>query len=139
MHNIHDEWLTRHLGQEKPKSMASLTTLMTRFCAGEDSWLARSNNTSRNPDTLDTKDVKGRQRRNRPKRRNNSDNTEDTAVNARFRGSRSGQRKKPFKRNTPAPSNLGRILDRSCPIHVTPTSQPITPTENVGCSSRPAS
>ena len=34
-HNIHDEWLARHLGQEKPKSMATLTTLMTRFCAGE--------------------------------------------------------------------------------------------------------
>ena len=44
-HNIRDEWLARHLGQEKPKSMAALTTLMTRFCAGEDSWLARSNNT----------------------------------------------------------------------------------------------
>ena len=46
-HNIRDEWLARHLGQEKPKSMAALTTLMTRFCVGEDSWLARSNNTSR--------------------------------------------------------------------------------------------
>ena len=74
-HNIRDEWLARHLGQEKPKSMAALTTLMTRFCAGEDSWLARSNNTSRNPDTSDTKDVNGRQRRNRPKHRNNGDNT----------------------------------------------------------------
>ena len=29
-HNFHDEWLARHLGQEKPKSMAALTTLMTR-------------------------------------------------------------------------------------------------------------
>ena len=36
-HNIHDEWLARHLGQEKPKSMTALTTLMTHFCAGEDS------------------------------------------------------------------------------------------------------
>ena len=27
-HNIRDEWLARHLGQEKPKSMAALTTLM---------------------------------------------------------------------------------------------------------------
>ena len=42
-HNIRDEWLARHLSQEKPKSMAALMTLMTRFCAGEDSWLARSN------------------------------------------------------------------------------------------------
>ena len=37
-HGVRDEWLARHLGQEKPKSMAALTTLMTRFCAGEDSW-----------------------------------------------------------------------------------------------------
>ena len=36
-HNIRDEWLARHLGHEKPKSMAALTTLMTRFCVGEDS------------------------------------------------------------------------------------------------------
>ena len=36
-HNIRDEWLTRHLGQEKLKSMAALRTVMTRFCAGEDS------------------------------------------------------------------------------------------------------
>ena len=48
-HNIRDEWLARHLGQEKPKSMAALTTLMTRFCAGEDSWLARSNNITKAP------------------------------------------------------------------------------------------
>ena len=44
-HNIRDEWLARHLDQEKPKSMAALTTLMTRFCTGEDSWLARSSTT----------------------------------------------------------------------------------------------
>ena len=138
-HNIRDEWLARHLGQEKPKSMAALTTLMTRFCVGEDSWLARSNNTSRNPGTPNTKDANGRPSRNRQKRRKNGINTNDTTVNARFRGSRSGQRKKPFKRSTPAPSSLDRILDRSCQIHGTPTSQPITPTENAGCSSRPAS
>ena len=46
-HNIRDEWLARHLGQEKLKSMAALTSLMTRFYAGEDSWLARSNNISK--------------------------------------------------------------------------------------------
>ena len=27
-HSIRDEWLARHLGQEKPKSMAALTALM---------------------------------------------------------------------------------------------------------------
>ena len=29
-HSARDEWLARHLGQEKPKSMVALTALMTR-------------------------------------------------------------------------------------------------------------
>ena len=41
-HSVWDEWLARHLAQEKPRTMAALTTLMARFYAGEDSWLARS-------------------------------------------------------------------------------------------------
>ena len=98
-HNIRGEWLARHLGQEKPKSMAALTTLMTRFCAGEDNWLARSNNISKSPGNSDTKDNNGRSRRNKHKRRINGDNTEDRAINAGFKGSKPGQRKKPFKRN----------------------------------------
>ena len=123
-HNIRDEWLARHLGQEKPKSMAALTTLMTRFCAGEDSWLARSSTTLINSDTSDVRDSNGKPRRNRHKRRNNGDNTEDTTVNAGFSNSKSSQRKKPFKRNNPGSSSLDRILDRSCKIHGTPqTSQ----------------
>ena len=100
--------------------MAALTTLMTRFCAGEDSWLARSNNMSKNRGTSDTKDGNGRSRRNKHKRRINSENTEDTAVNAGFKGSKPGQWKKPFKRSTSGPSSLDRILDRSCQIHGTP-------------------
>ena len=100
--------------------MAALTTLMIRFCAGEDSWLARSNNISKNHGTSDTKDGNGRSRRNKHKRRINNDNTEDTAANAGFRGSKPGQRKKPFKRSTPGPSSLDRILDRLCQIHGTP-------------------
>src|SRR3954465_7085635 len=97
-----------------------MAALMTRFCAGEDSWLARSNNISKNPGTSDTKDSNGRSRRNKHKHRINSDNTKDTAVNAGFRGSKPGQRKKPFKRSTPGPSSLDRILDRSCQIHDSP-------------------
>ena len=100
--------------------MAALTTLMTRFCAGEDSWLAQSNNLAKPPGSSDTKDGNGRSRRNKQKRRINDDNAEDTAVNARFRGSKPDQQKKPFKRNTQGPSNLDRILDRSCQIHGTP-------------------
>ena len=89
-HNIRDEWLARHLGQEKPKSMAALTSLMTRFCAGEDSWLARSNKLTKNPGSSDTKDSNGKLRRNKHKRRINGDNAEDTVVNAGFRGSKPG-------------------------------------------------
>ena len=102
------------------KSMAALTSLMTRFCAGEDSWLACSNNLSKNSGSPDIKDRNGRSRRNKNKRCINGDNSEDTAVNAGFRGSKPGQRKKPFKRTTPGPSNLDRILVRLCQIHGTP-------------------
>ena len=99
--------------------MAALTTLMTRFCAGEDSWLAHSSTTPHSG-TSDVRDNNGKPRRNRHKRRNNGDNTEDTVVNARFSGSKYGQRKKPFKRNNQGPSSLDRILEHSCQIHGTP-------------------
>ena len=85
-HNIRDEWLARHLRQEKPKSMAALTTLMTRFCAGEDSWLARRSNSTSDPDTSEVIDGNGKPRCNKHKRRKYGENAENTAVNARFRG-----------------------------------------------------
>ena len=78
--------------------MAALTALMTRFCAGEDSWMARSKNNASDAGTPEAKNNKDKSRRNRYKRRNSGDNTEDTAVNAGFSGSKSGQRKKPFKK-----------------------------------------
>ena len=99
--------------------MAALTTLMTRFCEGEDSWLARSG-TMPHSGTSDGGDANDKPWRNRHKRWNNSDSTEDTAVNAGFSGPKSGQRKKPFKRNNQGPSSLDRILERSCQIHGTP-------------------
>ena len=68
----------------------------------------------------DTRDSSGRSRCNKQKCRINGDNAEDTAVNAGFRGSKSGQQKKPFKRNPRGPSSLDRILDRLCQIHGTP-------------------
>ena len=61
-HNIRDEWLARHLGQEKPKSMAALMTLMTRFCAGEDSWLGRRSNSASDPGTSEIRDGNGKPR-----------------------------------------------------------------------------
>ena len=119
-HNIRDEWLARHLGQEKPKSMASITTLMTRFYTGEDSWLARSNNTASNPGTSKDRDSNDKPRRNKHKHRKNDDSAEDMSVNAGFSGSKSGRRKKPFNKNNSGPSSLDRILDRPCQIHGTP-------------------
>ena len=91
--------------------MAALTTLMTCFCTGEDSWLARSNNITKSPGNSDTKDNNGRSRCNKHKRRINGDNSEDTAVNAGFSGSKLGQWKRPFKRNKDGSSSLDRILD----------------------------
>ena len=75
---------------------------------------------TKNPGSSDIRDVSGRSRRNQQKRRINGDDAKDTAVNAGFRGSKSGQRKKPFKRNPRGPSSLDRILDRLCQIHGTP-------------------
>ena len=70
--------------------MAALTALMTRFCAGEDSWLAHSSNSASEPGTSEARNSNGKPRRNRHKRRNNGDNAEDTSVNAGFSGSKSG-------------------------------------------------
>ena len=100
--------------------MAALTTLMTRFCAGEDSWLARSNNKAGKPGTSKARDSNGEPRRNKHKRRKYGENAKDTAVNAGFSGSKSGQRKGPLKNNNLGPSCLDRILDRQRQIHGTP-------------------
>ena len=67
-HSVRDEWLARHLGQEKPRTMAALTSLMTRFCAGEDIWLARSSTSD--PSTSEVRDGNGKPRCNKNKHRN---------------------------------------------------------------------
>ena len=91
-HSVRDEWLARHLGQEKPKSMAALTALMTRFCAGEDSWLAPRSNSASDPGTSEVRDGNGKPRRNKDKRRSNNAKIQDTRVNIEFSGSKTGQR-----------------------------------------------
>ena len=91
---------------------------MTCFCAGEDNWLARSSTSD--PGTSEVRDGNGKPRRNKNKCWNNEESPGNIAVNARFRGSRPGQRKKPFKGNKDGPSNLDKILDRPCQIHNTP-------------------
>ena len=138
-HNIRDEWLARHLGQEKPKSMAALTTLMTRFCAGEDSWLARRNNLSKNPGNSDTKDKSGRTRQNKKKRRVSSDSNEDTAVNAGFRGINPVSGKSHSKRILRARPVWTEYSIACARDMAPPKGQPIRLTGIVGCSSRPAS
>ena len=75
-HSIRDEWLTRHLGQEKPRTMAALTSLMTRFCTGEDSWLARRGTS--NPGTTEFRDGNGKPQRNKNKRRNKEESPDNT-------------------------------------------------------------
>ena len=100
--------------------MASLTTLMTRFCAGEDSWFARSTNTSSKPGISEARDSNGKPRCNKHKHHKYGENAENMAVNAGFRGSKFGQRKGPPKNKNPGPSSLDRILDRQCQIHGTP-------------------
>ena len=80
-HSVRDEWLARHLGQEKPRTMAALTSLMTRFCAGQDSWLARCGTSD--PSTSEVRDGNGKSRRSKNNTRwNKEDSPKSTAVNA---------------------------------------------------------
>src|SRR3954466_7570273 len=118
MHNVRDEWLARHLGQEKPRTMAALTSLMTRFCAGEDSWLARCNPSD--PSTSEIRDENAKPRRNKDHRRVKRKSPKSTAVNAGFKGSRQNQAKTPPEDSREDPSSLKRIMDRICQIHSTP-------------------
>ena len=115
--SIRDEWLARHLGQEKPRTMAALTSLMTRFCTGEDSWLARKGTSD--PNTSEIRDGNGNPRRNKHKRQNKEESPDNTTDNAGFRGSRPDQRKMPFKGSKEGPFGLNRVLDRLCQIHGT--------------------
>ena len=116
-HNVRDEWLARHLGQEKPRTMAALTSLMTRFCAGEDSWLARCSTSD--PSTSEVRDGNGKSRRRKDQRRNKENGPNSTAVNTGFKSSRPNNKTLPLKDNSDELSNLNKILDRLCQIHGT--------------------
>ena len=52
---------------KKPKSMAALMALMTRFCTGEDSWLAHRSNSTSDPGTSEARDGSGKPRCNKHK------------------------------------------------------------------------
>ena len=83
-HSVRDEWLVCHLSQEGPKSMAALTTLMTRFCVGEDNWLARKSNDASGAGTFEIRDGNGKPRRSKHNSRNDNERSRDTAANAGF-------------------------------------------------------
>ena len=119
-HNFRDEWLARQLGQDKPRTMSALTSLMTRFCAGEDNWLACRSHNPEDPDSSEVRDGNGKPRRKKNKRRHSNGDSENTVVNAGFSNSKPGQRKKPSKGNRDGPTALDKILDRPCQIHDTP-------------------
>ena len=75
--------------------MAALTSLMTRFCAGEDSWLARSSTSD--PNTSEPRDGNGKPRRNKEPRRIKDNSPMSTAVNAGLKSSQQNQKKPPPK------------------------------------------
>ena len=116
--------------------MAALTSLMTRFCAGEDNWLERCSTSD--PSTSEIRDGNGKSRRRKDQRRNKENGPNSTAVNAGFKSSRPNNKTLPLKDNSDELSNLNKILDRICQIHSTPGKPANTPTEIVGSSNSPA-
>ena len=116
--------------------MAALTSLMTRFCAGEDSWLARCSTSD--PSTSEIRDGNGKSRRKKDQRRNKESGPNSTAVNAGFKSSRPNNKTLPLKDNSDELSILNKILDRLCQIHGTSESLLTIPTETVGFSNNPA-
>ena len=97
--------------------MAALTSLMTRFCAGEDSWLGRCSTSD--PSTSEVRDGNGKSRRRKDQRRNKENGPNSTAVNAGFKSSRPNNKTLPLEDNSDELSNLNNILDRLCQIHGT--------------------
>ena len=116
--------------------MAALTSLMTRFCTGEDSWLARCSTSD--PSTSEIRDGNGKSRRRKDQRRNKEKSPKGTAVNAGFKSSRPNNRTLPLKDNSDELSNLNKILDRICQIHSTSEGLQTIPTEIVGFLNSPA-
>ena len=91
---------------------------MTRFCTGEDSWLARCSNSD--PSTSEVRDGNGKPWRNKDQRRIKGNGPKSTVVNAGFKSSRQNNKTLPLKDNSDELSNLNKILDRICQIHSTP-------------------
>ena len=103
--------------RKKPRTMAALTSPMTRLCAGEDSWLARCSTSDLS--TSEVRDGNGKSRHRKDQRRNKENGRNSTAVNAGFKSSRPNNKTLPLKENSDELSNLNKILDRLCQIHGT--------------------
>ena len=116
--------------------MAALTSLMTRFCAGEDSWLARCSTSD--PSTSEVRDGNGKSRRRKDQRRNKENGPNSTAVNAGLKISRPNNKTLPLKDNSDELSNLTKFWIGYVKYIVPPGSLQTIPTEIVGSSSSPA-
>ena len=118
--------------------MVALTSLMTRFCASEDSWLARCS--TNDPSTSEVRDENGKSRCNsNNKRRNKEYSTKSMAVNAGFKSSRPGQQNPPSKGARDELSSLKKFWTKYVRSIAPPINLQIRPIENVGSSSSPAS
>ena len=116
--------------------MAALTSLMTRFCAGEDSWLARCSPSD--PSTSETRDGNGKPRRNKDRRWTKDKSPKSTAINAGFKGSRQNQEKSPPRiTGTIHPTYIKSWIGYAR-YTVLPGSLLTIPTETVGSSNNPA-
>ena len=116
--------------------MAALTRLMTRFCAGEDSWLARSSTSD--PSTSELRDGNGKPRCNKEQRRIKDNNPMSTAVNAGFKSSRQNRKKPPPKTTGTSYLTSTKSWTKYVKSTVLPGDLQTTPTEIVGSSSNPA-
>lgn len=86
-HSIRGEWLVRQLRQDKPRTMAALTSLMTRFCTGGDSWLAHSSHRNDFGTSEACDGNESRCNKNTRRNKNNGSDVEDSTVNAGFSSS----------------------------------------------------
>ena len=115
--------------------MAALTSLMTRFCAREDSWLARSNTSD--PSTSKLRDGNEKPRRNKEQRRIKDNSPMSTAVNARFKSSRQNQKKPPPKMTGTSYLTSTKSWTKYVKSTVLLGDLQTTPTEIDGSSSSP--
>ena len=108
---------------------------MTRFCAGEDSWLARCSTSD--PSTSEVRDGNKKPRRSKERRRFKDNSPKSTTVNAGFKSSRQNQKKPPPKIIGTSYLTSTKSWTKYAKSTVLPGSLQTIPTEIVGSSSNP--